>query len=37
MRGLLRRKGFWTVVIAIVVPFGWVLALVRLATRAVNR
>lgn len=37
MRGLVRRRAFWVGVIAVVVPFGWVLLLVRLAVRIVTR
>jgi hypothetical protein len=34
MRSLLRSEAFWTMVIAVVVPFGWLIPLIRLAYRA---
>jgi hypothetical protein len=37
MRALLRSEQFWTAFIAIVVPFGWLYPLLRLAYRTVNR
>lgn len=37
MRGLIRREGFWTVLVAIVVPFGWLYPLLRLVARSVTR
>lgn len=37
MRHLLRRKSFWATVVAIVIPFGWLFLLVRLAARAIGR
>ncbi|MGH7389301.1 MAG: hypothetical protein ACREM3_07555 [Candidatus Rokuibacteriota bacterium] len=36
MRQLLRGKAFWATV-AVVVPFGWVILLIRLAARAISR
>jgi hypothetical protein len=37
MSALLRHRTFWMAVIAVVVPFGWLLLLVRLALRTINR
>jgi len=36
MRSLLKSEAFWTVVIAVVVPFGWLVPLLRMAYRALR-
>jgi hypothetical protein len=37
MRQVLKSERFWTVVIAVVVPFGWLYPLLRLAYRELFR
>ncbi len=37
MRELARSEVFWAAVIAVVVPFGWIYPLMRLAYRKVTR
>lgn len=37
MRDVMRSEQLWMVVIAVVVPFGWLVPLARLAFRAVAR
>ena len=37
MRELLRSERFWTVLITVCVPFGWIFPLLRLAYRTVSR
>jgi hypothetical protein len=36
MRALMRSEHFWTVVVAVVVPFGWVYPLLRLGYRMID-
>lgn len=37
MRELVRQERFWMIVITVVVPFGWLYPLVRVAARALDR
>ncbi len=34
MRDLLLRRTFWVMVVAVLVPFGWLVLLIRLVVRA---
>lgn len=37
MRDLLLRRTFWMMVVAVLVPFGWLVLLVRLVVRAAGK
>lgn len=37
MRQLIRSESFWTVLIAVVIPFGWLYPLLRFAYRSISR
>ena len=37
MSSVVRSEAFWTMVIAVVVPFGWLLPLVRMVYRFATR
>ena len=36
MRSLLKSEAFWTMLIAVVVPFGWLVPLLRMTYRALR-
>jgi len=37
MRSVVKSEAFWTMLIAVVVPFGWLLPLLRMAYRYATR
>ncbi len=37
MRRVVKSEAFWTMLIAVVVPFGWLLPLLRMAYRFATR
>jgi len=37
MRSVVKSEAFWTMLIAVVVPFGWLLPLLRMAYRFATR